>query len=303
MERLNYHHLLYFWLTAREGSVSKAASLLRLAQPTLSGQIRTLESALGERLFERAGRRLRLTEAGTLVYGFAEEIFSIGEELLDAVKQRTTRRPGRVTIGLADVVAKPVAHRLIQPLLEEPDPVRLVVREDSPEKLLAALVAGDLEVVLLDAPPGPEMGVRVFSRLLGESGVTLLAAPRLASRYRRGFPGSLDRAPFLMPGRTTGLRRSLVAWFDRHRIQPRVVGEIDDSALTTEFARAGSGLFAVPTVVESDVCRQHGLARVGRIEGVREQVFAVSLQRRFANRAVERLSQRARRTLHARRPR
>lgn len=300
VERLNYHHLLYFWLAAREGSVSRAAARLRLAQPTLSGQIRTLEGALGERLFERAGRRLRLTEAGTLVFGFADEIFSVGEELMDAVKQRPSRRPARVTIGLADVVAKPVAHRLIQPLLDEPEPVRLIVREDSPEKLLAALVGGDLDVVLLDAPPGPEAGVRVFSRLLGESGVSLLAAPRIAARYRRRFPRSLEGAPFLLPGRTTGLRRSLEAWFDRHGVRPSVVGEIDDSALTTVFARAGSGIVAVPSVVERDVCRQHRLARVGRVEGVREQVFAVSLQRRFGNPAVERLRERARRDLYAR---
>ncbi len=300
MDRLNYHHLLYFWLAAREGSVSGAAARLRLAQPTLSGQIRTLESALGERLFEKAGRRLRLTEAGTLVFGFADEIFSIGEELMDAVKQRPTRRPARVTIGLADVVAKPVAHRLIQPLLDEPEPVRLIVREDSPEKLLAALVAGDLDVVLLDAPPGPETGVRVFSRLLGESGVSLLAAPRIAARHRRRFPRSLEGAPFLLPGRTTGLRRSLESWFDRHGVRPRVVGEIDDSALATVFAREGSGIFAVPSVVERDVCRQHRLARVGRVEGVREQVFAVSLQRRFGNPAVERLRELARRELYAR---
>lgn len=300
MDRLNYHHLLYFWLAAREGSVSRAAARLRLAQPTLSGQIRTLEGALGERLFEKAGRRLRLTEAGTLVFGFADEIFSIGEELMDAVKQRPTRRPARVTIGLADVVAKPVAHRLIQPLLDEPEPVRLIVREDSPEKLLAALVAGDLDVVLLDAPPGPEAGVRVFSRLLGESGVSLLAAPRIAARYRRRFPRSLEGAPFLLPGRTTGLRRSLESWFDRHGVRPRVVGEIDDSALATVFAREGSGIFAVPSVVERDVCRQHRLARVGRVEGVREQVFAVSLQRRFGNPAVERLRVLARRELYAR---
>lgn len=300
MDRLNYHHLLYFWLAAREGSVSRAAARLRLAQPTLSGQIRTLEGALGERLFEKAGRRLRLTEAGTLVFGFADEIFSIGEELMDAVKQRPTRRPARVTIGLADVVAKPVAHRLIQPLLDQPEPVRLIVREDSPEKLLAALVGGDLDVVLLDAPPGPEAGVRVFSRLLGESGVTLLATPRLAARYRRRFPRSLEGAPFLLPGRTTGLRRSLESWFDRHGVRPRVVGEIDDSALATVFAREGSGIFAVPSVVERDVCRQHRLARVGRVEGVREQVFAVSLQRRFGNPAVERLRELARRDLYAR---
>ncbi len=301
MERLNYHHLLYFWMTAREGSVSRAAARLRLAQPTLSGQIRSLEGALGERLFEKAGRRLQLTDAGRLVLGFADEIFETGEELMDAVRMRPTRRPGRLTFGLSDVVAKPVAHRLILPLLDSPDPPRLVVREDSPEKLLAGLVAGDLDVLLLDAPPGPDAGVRVFSRLVGESGVTLLAVPRLAGRYRRRFPKSLDGAPFLMPGRTTGLRRSLEAWFDRHSVRPHVVGEFDDSALVMVFGQGGSGIFAVPSVVERDLRRRQGFARVGNVEGVREQLFAVSLQRRFNHPAIEALSERARSELHGRR--
>ncbi len=300
MDRLNYNHLLYFWLTAREGSVSKAAARLRLAQPTLSGQIRTLESLLGERLFEKVGRRLQLTEVGRMVFGFAEEIFSLGDELMDTMKRRPTRRPPRLTIGLSDVVAKPVAHRLILPLLGPPAPVRVVVREDSPEKLLAALVAHDLDVVLLDSPPGPEAGVRVFSHLLGESDITLLATPGLASRYRRRFPRSLDGAPFLLPGRTTGMRRSLEEWFDRHHIRPHVVGEFDDSALVMVFGQGGSGIFAVPSVVERDVRKTYELARIGRVEGVREQLFAVSLQRRFSNPAVVALTERARSELYAR---
>jgi LysR family transcriptional activator of nhaA len=298
MERLNYHHLLYFWLVAREGSVSKAAARLQLAQPTLSGQIRTLESALGERLFEKSGRRLRLTEVGRTTYRFADEIFSLGQELVDTLKSRPGSRPLRLTIGLADVVAKPVAYRLIRPLLEPPVAIRPIVREDSPEKLLAALVAHELDVVLVDAPPGPETGVRVFSHLLGQSGVTLLATPELARRHRRKFPKGLDGAPFLLPGRTTGLRRGLEQWFDRHQIHPRPVGEFDDSALIMEFGRGGGGIFAIPSVVERQVRAAYGLVRVGQVPSVREQLFVVSLQRRFSHPGVLALTERGRSELY-----
>lgn len=297
MDRLNYSHLLYFWLVAREGGVSKAAERVRLAQPTLSGQIRTLESVLGERLFEKVGRRLQLTEMGRLVFRYADEIFSLGEELMDAVKRRPTGGPLRLTIGLADVITKPMAHRLILPMLKEPDPVRVVVREDSPEKLLAALVTNELDVLLLDSSPGPDTGVVVFSHRLGESGVTLVATPELATRYRRRFPKALNGAPFLLPGRTTGLRRGLEEWFDRRHIRPHVVGEFDDSALIVEFGHGGSGIFAVPSVVERDVRRKHGVARVGNVDGVQRELFAVVLQKRFSHPAVVKFIDRARREL------
>jgi LysR family transcriptional activator of nhaA len=294
MNRINYNHLYYFWLVAREGSVSKAAGRLGLAQPTLSGQIRTLESDFGERLFEKAGRGLRLTEMGRVVFRFADEIFSLGEELEEVVKRGAPERPLRLTIGLADVVTKPMAHRLIRPMLKPPSPVRVVVREDSPEKLLAGLVANELDVLILDAPPGPDTGVQVFSHLLSECGVTLLATAALARRYRPRFPKSLDGAPFLLPGRTTGLRRGLDQWFDGHHIRPYVVGEFDDTALVFEFGKSGSGIFAVPTVVEGDVRRRHDVVRVGHVEEVRRQLFAVGLQGRFDHPAVVALIARAR---------
>ena len=294
MDRLNYNHLLYFWLIAREGSVSKAAEVLRLAQPTLSGQIRTFESVLGERLFEKAGRRLQLTEMGRTVFRLAGEIFSLGDELMDTVKRRPTGRRRRLTIGLADVVTKQMAHRLIRPMLDPPDSVLVVVREVSPDKLLAALVANERDVLILDSPPGPESGVRVFSHRLGEAGVTLLSSAQLARRYRQNFPKSLNGAPFLLPGRTTGLRRGLEQWFNSQRIRPHVVGEFEDSALVMEFGRSGNGIFAVPSVVERDIRSRYGVVRVGGVSEIRRHLFAISLQRRFSNPDVVALIKRAR---------
>jgi LysR family transcriptional activator of nhaA len=172
--------------------------------------------------------------------------------------------------------------------------VRLVVREDSPEKLLAALVASELDVLILDSPPGPESGVRVFSHRLGESGITLLSTAELAVRYRRRFPKSLDGAPFLLPGRTTGLRRGLEQWFDSHQIRPHVVGEFDDNALIMEFARSNSGLFAVPSIVEQELRRKHGFKLVGHVAEVRRELFAVALERRISHPSVAALIRHAR---------
>lgn len=297
MERLNYDHLLYFWMVAREGSVSKAAARLHLAQPTLSGQIRRLEASLGGRLFERVGRRLQLTELGRTALPFADEIFTVGEELMDTLRSRPSGRPARLTIGLADVVEKSLAHRLIQPLLEPPGRVRVTVREDSPDKLLLALVAHELDVLILDTPPGPHEGMRLFAHLLGESGVTLMAVPELARRYRRRFPKGLEGAPFIMPGRSTGLSRALGQWFERNHIQPRVVGTFDDSALILVFGRGGSGIFAVPSITEREVRAQTGAARVGVAGGVRERLYAISIQRRFRNPAAIALLTQAREDL------
>src|SRR5512145_2394885 len=208
MERLNYHHLLYFWMVAREGTVARAAAQLRLAQPTLSGQIHALEDALNEKLFERAGRGLRLTEMGRRVYGYADEIFALGRELTESLRGQPTGRPLRLTVGVSDGMPKLVAYRLIEPALALPQPVRLVVHEQSTERLLAALALHELDVVLTDrlAPPG--VSVQAFNHLLGDCGATLFATPKLAARYRRNFPGALDGAPFLMPGETSTLRRA-----------------------------------------------------------------------------------------------
>jgi len=297
VERLNFHHLLYFWTVAREGSVASASAKLRLAQPTLSGQIHTLEDALGEKLFERAGRGLRLTDMGRVVSGYADEIFALGHELTESVKGRPTGRPLRLTVGVADSLPKLVAYRLVEPALTLPQPVRLEVHVQSTEKLLASLALHDLDVVLTDriAPPG--VSVRAFNHLLGDCGVTLFAAPKVALKYRRGFPHTLSGAPFLMPGETSTMRRGLEQWFDRKRIRPRIVGEFDDSTLIEVFGQAGRGIFATPSIVEASVCRQYGVRIIGRLDRVRERFFAVSVERRLKHPAVIAITESARREL------
>jgi len=297
MNWLNYHHLLYFHTVAREGSVVRAAQLLHLTQPTVSGQIKTLEDALGERLFDRVGRRLVLTDVGRLVYRYAEEIFSLGRELMDVLNDRPSGRPFRLVVGVADVMPKLIVQLLLEPALALPEGVHLVCREDKTDRLLAALALHELDVVLSDSPMAPGLGVKAFSHLLGESGVTFLARKPLAGKLARRFPASLDQAPMLLPTENTALRRSLDAWFDAKGITPRVGAEFEDSALLKVFGERGLGVFPVPSVVEAEVCRQHGVAVVGRATGLVERFYAISLEKKLKHPAVVAISDGARRDL------
>jgi LysR family transcriptional activator of nhaA len=294
MEWLNYHHLLYFWTVAREGSVTRAADALQLGQPTVSAQIRTLEEAFGEKLFTRVGRNLALTEVGHVVFRYADEIFSLGSELLDTVKGRPTGRPIRFAVGIADVIPKLIAHRLLHPVLELGEPVRLVCREDKPDRLLAELAVHGLDLVLADAPLGPTHKIKAFNHLLGECGVTFFGSVPLVRAHRRGFPRSLHGARVLLPTNNTILRRALDQWFDTLGIKPVVVGEFEDSALLKVFGAAGGGMFAAPTAIEKEIRRQYGVETIGRVESVRERFYAISVERKLKHPAVVALAEAAR---------
>ena len=294
MEWLNYHHLLYFWTVAREGSVSKASQVLQLAQPTISGQVKTLEDRLGEKLFERRGRRLVLTEMGQVVFRYADEIFSLGKELLDTVKNRPPHRPARLKVGLADVVPKLIAYELLKPALILPEPVEVFCVEDQTTRLIAQLVTFSLDLVLTDAPIGPGLSVRAYNHLLGESGVTFFGTKRLAARYRRGFPRSLDQAPVLLPTPNTTVRSALDLWFDKLEIAPRVTAQFEDTALMKVFGGAGLGLFQAPTTIEAQVKKQYGVSVVGRTSEVKERFYAISVERRITHPAVRAISEAAR---------
>ena len=294
MAWLNYHHLLYFWTVARTGSVRRASEELHLTQPAVSAQLRTLERALGERLFARSGRHLVLTEVGQIVFRYADEIFRVGRELQETLAGRPTGQPVRFAVGVTDAMPKLLTYRLLEPALRLAEPVRLVLREDDPERLLADLSIHALDLVLADAPVPSTVKVRAYSHLLGESGVTVFGAPALAVAHRRRFPRALDGAPFLLPTPETTLRRSLEPWFAAAGVRPLPVAEIADSALLGVFAQRGTGLFVAPTVLEEEVRRQYGVRVVGRIPEVRERFYAISVQRRLTHPAVVAISQAAR---------
>jgi LysR family transcriptional activator of nhaA len=285
MEWLNYHHLLYFWTVARNGTIARAAEELRLSQPTISNQLKALEGSLGVKLFERQGRRLVLTDVGRTVQRYADEIFHTGRELQLAVKGLPTGQRLRLAAGVADVIPKAVAERLLRPAVEQVPDLTLSCREGPLPQLLAALALHELDVVLSDAPAGEEVKVKVFNHLLGECGVAFLAAPGLAG-LRRKFPRSLDGAPALLPAPGTSLRRGLDAWFEAQEVRPVVVGEFDDSALLKAFGGRGLGFFATPAVIEAEVRAQLGLVALGQAEEVRERYYAITVERRLRHPGV-----------------
>jgi LysR family transcriptional regulator, transcriptional activator of nhaA len=297
VEWLNYHHLLYFWAVVRTGSVASASEELRLAPPTISVQIRRLEDHLGEKLLRRSGRRVVPTEMGQAVFRYADEIFSIGRELLDMVHGRPTGRPMQLVVGVVDVLPKFIAHWLIEPALRLGERVRLVCREATPEQLLAQLSLQSLDVVLADAPIAPGVKVRAYNHLLGETSMSFLGNARLAGAYRRRFPKSLHGAPMLLPAADTAVRRSLDQWFDALTVRPDVIGEFEDSELLWEFGRAGEGIFPVPTVLEKHLTRLYRLKGVGRTDAVRGRYYAISVARRLKHPAVVAICETARREL------
>ena len=297
MEWLNYHHLLYFWTVVRTGSIAAASEELRLASPTISVQLRRLEEQLGEKLLRRSGRRLLPTEMGQAVFRYADEIFSIGRELVDMVRGRPSDRPMKLIVGVVDVMPKFIAHRLIEPALRLGERVRVVCREATPEQLLAQLSVQGLDVVLSDAPIGPGVNVRAYNHLLGETGMSFLGSAKLAQKHRRRFPKSLHGAPVLLPATNTATRRSIDQWLEAVDIRPDIIGEFEDSELLWEFGAAGEGIFPVPTLLEKQLRRLHRVSVLGRTDAVRSRFYAISVERRLKHPAVVAICETARREL------
>jgi LysR family transcriptional activator of nhaA len=294
VEWLNYHHLLYFWTVARIGSVSRASAELQLTQATVSAQLKSLEQALGEKLFRKSGRHLILTDTGKVVFRYAEEIFSLGRELMGTLKGRAPGSFARVTIGVTDVMPKLVVYQMIEPALKLQAPYRIICREGTNSELLALLAAHDIDVMLSDAPIDPAINVKAFNHLLGECATVLFGTPRLAAEYHDGFPRSLDGAPFLLPTSNTTARRSLDEWFEATSIRPTIIAEFEDSALLKVFGQRGLGLFVAPAVISSEVQRQYNVNVIGRLEGVTERFYAISLDRKLKHPAVVAISDAAR---------
>lgn len=295
---LNYHHLLYFWTAVRQGGVARAAEELGVSQPTVSGQIKELEAALGEALFARAGRRLVPTEMGRVVFSYADQIFALGRELTDTVRNRRPGRPQRLVVGVADAVPKIVARLLLEPACRAPHLARLVCREGKVDALLPDLAAYRLDVVISDLPIGA-VRFRGRSHLLGECPVSFFARPPLAGRLRRGFPESLHGAPVYLPADTCSMRRGLDQWFASLGIAPDVIGEFDDLALMKTFGQTGQAAFPAPSVAEEEIGRMYGVSTLGRVEAVRERYYAITAERRLRHPAVIAVSEAARAELFA----
>lgn len=297
---MNYKHLHYFFQVARLGGVARASEHLHLSPQTISGQIQALEEALGTPLFTKSGRGLALTEAGRMVLGYAEAIFSIGAELEEAVREH----PGRgklleFRVGVADAVPKTIACRLIEPATQLPEPVRIVCREWKLDMLLGELALHRLDLVIADAPIPTAVSVRAFNHPLGSCGISFFAAPSLLASSGRRFPACLDGAPMLMPAEESAVGQRLRVWLQARSLRPRVVAECDDSALVKEFGRRGMGVFIGPTVLERDIEKQYGVRALGATPEVVETFFAISVERRITHPCVTAITEAARNELFA----
>lgn len=291
---INYKHLHYFWAVAKEGSIARASERLNLTPQTISGQLSLLEEHLGEALFARVGRNLKLTEAGRLVLSYADEIFSLGGELEEMVHNLPDGRPLLFKVGVTEVVPKSIAYRLLAPALQLPESVRIVCREGVINALLAELAVHRVDLVIADGPIPPGVNVRGFNHQLGDCGITFLATPRLARKLGKNFPHSLNGAPMLMPGDMTVVRSRLMRWLDGLHIHPRIVGEFDDSALMKAFGRSGAGVFIAPTPIAAEVEKQFGVVGIGQTDEVREQFYAISVERKISHPAVAAITETAR---------
>ena len=283
---MNFRHLYYFWVVAKEGGVTRAASRLGLAIQTISTQLAQLEQSIGKSLFMQQGRNLVLTEAGRLALGYADQIFLLGEQMQEALGEADSART-RLTVGISDSLPKLTAFRLLEATLHLPNPVRLVCYEDQFEALLADLALHKLDVVLTDRAVRSGTTLRVFSHMVFESATIMVGAPALAAVYGGAFPTSLDGAPFLLPTRNNALRGRIDEWFEQHGVRPDVVGEFEDNALLNTFGRRGAGLFFAPAALQADIEEQFGAVLIGQVPQVREHVFAISNERKIKHPAVE----------------
>lgn len=299
MDGPNYHHLHYFWVVAREGSVTRASALLHVTPATVSIQVRELERTLGVRLLRKSGRGIALTETGEAVFRYASDIFAMGRELIEMIRGQPVGTPLLFRVGIKDAMPKLVAYKLIEPTLKLPQPVRLVCREGSVPQLTAELAIHKLDVILSDTPLDPNLNAKAYSHLLGESEIAILGSRSLVEKWGKAFPDSLHGAPFLLPTTDSVLRRSLDSWFDERRLRPDVRGEFEDSAMLKIAGRAGVGLFAVPAVIRGEVETMYGVQLAGKIPGMKERFYAISAERKLKHPAVMAISEEARQRLRA----
>lgn len=299
MTNLNYKHLRYFWMVARSGSIAKAAEQLNLTPQSISGQLSEFADSLGVELFRRVGRRLELTDTGHRVLRHAEDVFSAGDALLDAVRDQAATKAATFRVGVSDSVSKAVVCRLVAPALSLAEPTRLVCREGRLAALLADMAVHRLDLIIADRVMPSHLSVRGYNHLLGESELGVFAATALAPTLRGAFPACLNHAPLLLPGEDFAVHARLMQWLHTHVPRLNVVGEFDDSAMIKAFGQSGAGLFFAPAAIAPAICAQYGVVLVGTVPTLREQVYAITTERRISHPATQAIRQAARETLSA----
>lgn len=283
MKWLNYQHLYYLWNIVHNGSITKASEKLRLSQPTLSAQIKSLEQALGERLFERKGRELKLTEIGIVVYDYAEKIFSLGNELLEVLdgnKQQTQRE---FKIGISDVIPKTLVFKIIKPVFVKFNNIKVVCLEDKTEKLFASLAIGDIDLVISDRPIPAYVKVKGYSHFFGSSDISFIGCTDFKKLYKKNFPKSLAGAPLLIPTEESILYKEIIEWFESQGIKPKICATFQDTALMKIAAKEKIGIIPIPKVIAAEICRSYGLELIGSSSEIKEKLYVISLERKLKN--------------------
>lgn len=299
MLSLNYHHLYYFWIVAREGGISHASETLDVSPSTISAQIGQLEATHGVKLFDRVGRNLRLSEVGHLAFRYAEEIFALGREMTHAIHGWSTKGPRLLQVGVADAVPKLVASRLLQPALDHDPELRLICREDVPDRLMAELAVHRLDLVLLDSPVDPALPIRAVDHELARWRIAFFGTSDLVASRSEEFPLSLEEAPLLLPTAESAVRRSLDRWFENNGVAPRIVGEFEDSALMKSFSESGAGLFPAPVGFAPAIERQHAVEMLGVLADAEVTYHAVTVEKRLEHPGVEAVCRAAARSAEA----
>ena len=294
MAELNYKHLRYFWMVAKTGSIVRASEELHLTPQSISGQLTEFETRLGIDLFFRSGRNLELTDAGRRILGMAEQIFTIGDQIVEELSSTRGRNIIPLRLGIADSVSKSMAYRLIEPALKLDDGIRLICHEGLLASLLGNLAVHRLDMIIADRPMPANLNVRGYSHLLGESGLCVFGSPHYVGELSGSFPRCLDNARFLLPGADAAIRTKLNQWFDAQNLNPHIVGEFDDSALVKAFGSAGAGLFVGPSAIADSICEQYKVVQIGRIDTVIEQVYVITTERKLTNPAIVEISKSAR---------
>lgn len=289
MARLNYHHLQYFYTIAKSGSIARASEILNITPQTLSAQLSTLESQLGYQLFDRKGKKLLLNEAGNITYSYAEEIFSLGDELVSSLKNQTNNLSYKFTVGVTDVIDKVFSFNFLKEVYSMDESIKLICKETSLEVLLSELAVNKIDAILTDTPLPSNTSVKAFNHLLGESSYTFFSCKASARQLRKNFPYSLDGQYLFMAGEGSDQRINLLSWFERLGINPMIIGEFDDSALAKYFSQAGYGVFCSPTIVEQHTMKQFSVSAIGRTEEVTERFYLISPERKVSHPAVQHL--------------
>ncbi len=286
MARLNYNHLHYFYTVAKEGSIVKASQQLNLTPQTISGQISAFEAQIGAQLFDRKGKRLYLSEMGRLIFDYAEDIFQLGDELGTVLKTQQPVTWQKFHVGITDVIPKILACRLLEPVLTMAGPIKLICHEGDQKSLLADMALDKLDMIITDQPLTPNHGIKAYNHKLTDSGFTFFAPTALANTCSKNFPQSLTGQPFLLQGKRSVVRQSLLAWFEQHHISPNIVAEFDDSAMLKSFAQSGYGIFIGPSILEEQIVEQYRVTPIGSIDVIKDNYYAISPERRLKHPAV-----------------